>query len=132
MCFEFTPPHASWTVHRPQFPLRPAYATTFDGHQGLTVDKTVLDLHCDVFIHGQLYTALSHIRIRDDSLILFSDTKNDYDYNIKHHMQRAVTRIRSANVLDQPRSAAIPCIIITISTTSKWEYRANFCLPSTM
>jgi hypothetical protein len=78
---EFTPPHASWTVHRLQFPLRPAYATTFSGCQSLTLDKTVLDLRCDVFVHGQLYTALSHIRARGDSRILFSDDKNDYDYN---------------------------------------------------
>jgi hypothetical protein len=78
---EFTPPYASWTVHRLQFPLRPAYATTFSGCQGLTLDKTVLDLRCDVFVHGQLYTPLSHIRARGDSRILFSDDKNDYDYN---------------------------------------------------
>ncbi|KAJ8592472.1 hypothetical protein M405DRAFT_691750, partial [Rhizopogon salebrosus TDB-379] len=78
---EFTPPHASWTVHRFQFPLRPAYATTFSGCQSLTLDKTVLDSRCDVFVHGQLYTALSRIRVRGDSRILFSDDKNDYDYN---------------------------------------------------
>jgi hypothetical protein len=36
------------------FPLRPAYATTFNGCQGPKLDKTVLDLRCDVFVHGQL------------------------------------------------------------------------------
>jgi hypothetical protein len=56
-----SPPHASWTVHRLQFPLRLAYAMTFNGCQGLTLDKTVLDLCCEVFTHGQLYTALSRI-----------------------------------------------------------------------
>ncbi|KAJ8590070.1 hypothetical protein M405DRAFT_816876 [Rhizopogon salebrosus TDB-379] len=61
------------------FPLRPAYATTFNGCQGLTLDKTVLDLRCDVFVHGQLYTALSRIRVRGDSRMLFSDDKNDHD-----------------------------------------------------
>jgi hypothetical protein len=53
------------------FPLQPAYATTFNGCQGLTLDKTVLDLRCDVFVHGQLYTALSCIRVRGDSRMLF-------------------------------------------------------------
>jgi hypothetical protein len=65
--FEFTPSRASWTVHRLQFPLRLSYATTFNGSQGLTLDKTVLDLRCEVFAHGQLYTALSRIRCRGDS-----------------------------------------------------------------
>ncbi|KAG2342881.1 hypothetical protein BDR05DRAFT_328500 [Suillus weaverae] len=31
----FNPPCSSWTVNRKQFPLRPAYATTFNGSQGL-------------------------------------------------------------------------------------------------
>ncbi|KAJ8591282.1 hypothetical protein M405DRAFT_735330, partial [Rhizopogon salebrosus TDB-379] len=68
------------TVHRLQFPLRP-HTTIFNGCQGLTLDKTILDLRCDVFVHGQLYTALSRIRVRGDSPVLFSDDKNDYDYN---------------------------------------------------
>ncbi|KAG1873308.1 hypothetical protein C8R48DRAFT_593961 [Suillus tomentosus] len=78
--FEFTPPRASWTVHRLQFPLRLAYATTFNGCQGLTLDKTVLDLRCDAFAHGQLYTALSRIRQRDDSHILFPEDKANDDF----------------------------------------------------
>jgi hypothetical protein len=75
--FEFTPSRASWTVHRLQFPLRLSYATTFNGSQGLTLDKTVLDLRCEVFAHGQLYTALSRIRCRGDSRVLFADNHED-------------------------------------------------------
>jgi hypothetical protein len=75
--FEFTPSRASWTVHRLQFPLRLSYATTFNGSQGLTLDKTVLDLRCEVFAHGQLYTALSRIRCRGDSRVLFADNHKD-------------------------------------------------------
>ena len=74
--FEFTPPRASWTVHRLQFPLRLAYATTFNGRQGLTLDKTILDLRCDVFAHSQLYTALSRI-CRDDSRILLPEDETN-------------------------------------------------------
>ena len=77
MRFEFTPSRASWTVHRLQFPLRLSYATTFNGSQGLTLDKTVLDLRCEVFAHGQLYTALSRIRCRGDSRVLFADNHED-------------------------------------------------------
>jgi hypothetical protein len=62
--FEFTPTHSPWTVQRRQFPLRLAYATTFNSCQGLTLDRVVLDLYEDVFCHGQLYTATSRVRNR--------------------------------------------------------------------
>ena len=45
-----------------QFPLAPAYATTFNSCQGLTLDVVGVDLTWPVFSHGQLYTALSCIR----------------------------------------------------------------------
>lgn len=77
--FQFTPTRASWTVHRLQFPLRLAYACTFNGSQGLTLDKTVLDVRSDVFAHGQLYTALSRIRIRSDSRVLLSEGSVQHD-----------------------------------------------------
>ena len=50
------------TLLRRQFPLAPAYATTFNSCQGLTLDIVGVDLTRPVFSHGQLYTALSHIR----------------------------------------------------------------------
>lgn len=75
--FEFTPMRASWTVHRLQFPLRLAYATTFNGSQDPTFDKTVLNLRSEVFAHGQLYTALSRIRRREDSRVLWPDSQED-------------------------------------------------------
>ena len=52
------------TLCRMQFPLAPAYATTFNSCQGLTLDRVGLDLRVSVFSHGQLYTALSRIRHR--------------------------------------------------------------------
>ena len=72
--FEFNPNRSSWTVVRRQFPLRLAYATTFNSSEGLTLDRAVLDLRQGVFAHGQLYTGLSRIRQRDDGRILFSAT----------------------------------------------------------
>lgn len=75
--FDFTPPRASWTVQRLQYPLRLAYSTTFNGCQGLTLDKTVLDLRSQVFAHGQLYTALSRVRVRGDSCVLLPEDEQD-------------------------------------------------------
>ena len=50
--FEFNPHRSNWTVVRMQFPLRLAYATTFNSSQGLTLDRAVLDLRRGVFAHG--------------------------------------------------------------------------------
>ncbi|KAG1906888.1 uncharacterized protein F5891DRAFT_346740 [Suillus fuscotomentosus] len=45
--FSFKPARCSWTVNRKQFPLRPAYATTFNGCRRLTWQKAVLTtIHC--------------------------------------------------------------------------------------
>ncbi len=53
--------HSGHTLLRHQFPLAPAYATTFNSCQGLMLDNVGVDLTCPAFAHGQLYTALSRI-----------------------------------------------------------------------
>lgn len=68
--FDFRPPFLSYTIRRRQFPLRMAYATTFNSCQGYTFDRVVIDGRFDVFAHGQLYTALSRVRRREDIKIL--------------------------------------------------------------
>ncbi|THH18147.1 hypothetical protein EW146_g2793 [Bondarzewia mesenterica] len=60
--FSFNPPYSSWTVNCRQFPLRIAYATTFNSCLGLTLDRIVVDIRTSIFAHGQLYTALSRFR----------------------------------------------------------------------
>ena len=50
-------------------PLAPAYATTFNSCQGLTLDRVGVDLTRPVFSHGQLYTALSQIHHRSDAKV---------------------------------------------------------------
>jgi hypothetical protein len=70
--FEFNPQRSSWTILRRQLPLRLAYATTFNSCQGLTLDRAVLDLRSPVFAHGQLHTALTRIRERNDGRALFT------------------------------------------------------------
>ena len=57
------------TLLRLQFPLAPAYATTFNSCQGLTLDRVAIDLIRPVFSHGQLYTALSRIRHRSHATV---------------------------------------------------------------
>lgn len=64
--FSWKPGRFPFTVLRKQFPLRLAYATTFNSCQGLTLAKAMIDLRVEVFAHGQLYTALSRVRNRND------------------------------------------------------------------
>ena len=73
--FEFTPGRSTWTIYRLQFPLRLAYATTFHGCVGSTLDKTVLNSRSDVFTHGQLYTSISHVQNRNDTRILPNESE---------------------------------------------------------
>jgi hypothetical protein len=75
--FDFQPSFAPWSVERRQIPLRPAYATTFNSCQGLTLDRIVIDLRTSVFAHGQLYTSLSRVRQREDARLLVSDDNLD-------------------------------------------------------
>lgn len=83
--FDFHPQHTSWTVERSQFPLRLAYATTFNSCQGLTLDKVVLDLTNPVFAHGQLYTSLSRVRRGSDIHVLLSpDNESCQTINVVH------------------------------------------------
>jgi PIF1-like helicase/Helitron helicase-like domain at N-terminus len=71
--FEFNPGNSNWTVQRMQFPLRLAYATTFNSCQGSTMDRVLVGLEIDVFAHGQLYTALTRVRRRADAMVLLAD-----------------------------------------------------------
>ena len=52
--FAFQPHGTDWTVIRKQFPLRLAYATTFNSCQGLTLTRAAIDLRMDPFAHRQL------------------------------------------------------------------------------
>lgn len=75
--FDFQPRFVSYTIRRKQFPLKLAYATTFNSCQGLTFDRVALDARCDVFAHGQLYTALSRVRSRYDAIVFSPDERPD-------------------------------------------------------
>ena len=69
-CICFTP-----EVRR-QFPLAPAYVTTFNSCQGLTLDRVAIDLTRPVFSHGQLYTALTRVRNRTHGLVRLRPGEN--------------------------------------------------------
>jgi hypothetical protein len=51
----------SFEMIREQFPLRRAYAMTFNKSEGQTLNKVVLDLRGNLFAHGFLYVGLSRV-----------------------------------------------------------------------
>lgn len=75
--FDFRPPFLAYTIRRRQFPIRMAYATTFNSCQGYTFDRIIVDGRFDVFAHGQLYTALSRVRRRQDVQVLVGEEMDD-------------------------------------------------------
>ncbi|KAJ6469820.1 hypothetical protein C8R45DRAFT_837129 [Mycena sanguinolenta] len=64
------PKGVGFKVLRKQLPLVLSYAATFNGCQGLTVQRLALDLRRPVFSHGQLYSAMSRVPNQRDVLVL--------------------------------------------------------------
>ncbi|XP_044591401.1 ATP-dependent DNA helicase PIF1-like [Cotesia glomerata] len=54
----------AFTFKRRQFPIRLAFAMTINKSQGQTFESIGIDLHKDVFNHGQLYVAMSRVKSR--------------------------------------------------------------------
>lgn len=76
----------SFEMIRQQFPLRRAYAMTFNRSQGQTLKNVVLDLRSKLFGHGFLYVGLSRVTdwrnivlFAKDSCLYFRerDSKNE-------------------------------------------------------
>jgi hypothetical protein len=58
------------TVVRKQFPMRLAYAVTYNKSQGQTLERCVVDVRNPAFAHGQEYTAFSRAMESDHMRIL--------------------------------------------------------------
>ena len=61
--FKFRLPYGqSYQILRMQYPLRLAYAMTFNKSQSQTLAKVLLDITNPPFTHGKLYVAMSRVR----------------------------------------------------------------------
>ena len=64
-----------FTLKRRQFPIIPAFAMTINKSQGQTFEQVGIYLEEPVFGHGQLYTALSRSKRKNNVKICIKDTK---------------------------------------------------------
>ena len=58
ICFRWTLARGTAIIVRRQYPLRPAYASTYNGAQSNTLERCCVDLRRSPFTHGHLYVAL--------------------------------------------------------------------------
>jgi len=70
ICFRWPLAKGTTTMTRKQYPLRSAYACTYNGCQACTLQSCVVDIRKHPFTHGHLYVALSRVRRRADIRIL--------------------------------------------------------------
>ena len=72
ICFRWPLARGTTNIIRRQYPLRLAYASTFNGAQGSTLIRCVLDSRTSPFTHGHLYVALSRVQDRHSIRVLTS------------------------------------------------------------
>ena len=84
------PDRSQIMIARTQFPVRLAYAMTFNKAQGQTLNRVLVDLTSGgAFSHGHLYVAMSRVR-HGDNLAVFVDKEDEkslrlHTAHIVHH-----------------------------------------------
>jgi len=81
--FNVTLPWKSYKMCRLQYPLRLAYAMTYNKSQGQELNRCIVDITSPPFCHGHLYVALSRIRNCENiKLFYYDDSLIDDNDNI--------------------------------------------------
>ena len=63
----------SFEIVRTQFPLRRAFALTYNKSQGQTLIKVLLDVRSHLFNHGSLYVGLSRVQLYSNVAFFLND-----------------------------------------------------------
>ena len=75
ICFRWALARGTTTMVRRQLPLRPGYASTYNGSQGATLTRCVVDVRRSPFSHGHLYVALGRVPSRQAVRVLASPAR---------------------------------------------------------
>ena len=79
--FHFRLPYAqSFEIIRAQFPLRRAFALTYNKSQGQTLDKVLLDVRELLFNHGYLYVGMSRVQLYSQ-IAFYTNTNQSHPCN---------------------------------------------------
>lgn len=98
--FVFTVHHGqSFKVMRTQFPLRLAYACTYNKSQAQTLNKVIIDITHELFAHGFLYVGMSRVRISEKISFFCSPDQVEYD-DFRQENYVIVTNVVYKEVLD--------------------------------
>ena len=65
----------SFEIVRTQFPLRRAFALTYNKSQGQTLMKVLLDVRSHLFNHGSLYVGLSRVQLYSNVAFFLNDLR---------------------------------------------------------
>jgi hypothetical protein len=112
--FQWTHGRVGLTVERQQFPLRLAYAVTFNKSQGKTLSRAVVDLRNPAFAHGQLYVALSRVAERGHIAVRRGPRRGGPSHARALRCHHQCRRARTAGGLApsapaRPLSRCVPC-----------------------
>ena len=107
----------SFTMMRTQFPLRLAYAMSYNKSQSQTLFRTLVDCTEMPFAHGHLYVASSRVRSPDNIAYFFED-ENEL---VSMHQKPVVTNIVY-------KSLILPS---TIPNDTENEASVNWCASNT-
>lgn len=80
--FKFRMHNIGFEITRTQFPLRRAFAMTYNKSQGQTLQKVVLDVRSQVFSHGMLYVGLSRVTNSHNIAIFGNKLFQHFDQNL--------------------------------------------------
>ena len=103
----------SFTMMRTQFPLRLAYAMSYNKSQSQTLLRTLVDCTEMPFAHGHLYVASSRVRSPDNIAYYFEDA----DEMVDLHKKAVVTNIVYKRLILPP---AVPPATMN-NTYVNWE-----------
>ena len=91
----------SYAMMRTQFPLRLAYAMSYNKSQSQTLFRTLVDCTEMPFTHGHLYVASSRVR-SPDNIAYYFDEESETAKLVVEHKKTVVTNIVYKNLIIVP------------------------------